>query len=91
MGVAVLMFCRPGMMTRRLVGTDIAHALPLALVAGMGHIHLGTVDFRLLLTLLVGSIPGIYVGSTLTSRVPELVLRCLLAVVLVTAGLLCIF
>jgi hypothetical protein len=90
MGVAVLMLCRPGITTRRLVGTDLAHALPLALVAGTGHLHLGTVDFGLLLALLVGSIPGIYVGSTLTGRVPEPVLRCLLAAVLVTAGLLCI-
>ena len=78
------------MMTRRMVGTDLAHALPLALVAGMGHLHLGTVDFGLLFGLLIGSIPGIYVGSTLSSRVPEPVLRTLLAVVLVTAGLLCI-
>lgn len=91
MGFAVLTLCRPGILTRRLVGTDLAHALPLALVAGMGHLHLGTVDFSLLFALLVGSIPGIYVGSTLTSRVPEPVLRCLLAAVLLTAGLLCIF
>lgn len=90
MGVAVMTICRPGMLTRRLVGTDLAHALPLALVAGMGHLHLGTVDPSLLIALLVGSIPGIYVGSTLTGRVPEPVLRCLLAAVLVTAGLLCI-
>lgn len=90
MGVAVMTIVRPGMLTKRLVGTDLAHALPLALVAGMGHLHLGTVDFGLLLALLVGSVPGIYVGSTLTGRVPEPVLRCLLAAVLVTAGLLCI-
>jgi uncharacterized membrane protein YfcA len=91
MGVAVVTICRPGISTRRLVGTDLAHALPLALVAGAGHLHLGTVDPALLLALLVGSIPGIYVGSTLTGHVPEPVLRCLLAAVLVTAGLLCIF
>lgn len=90
MCVAVLTLCRPGMATRRVVGTDLAHALPLALVAGMGHLHLGTVDLGLLFALLVGSIPGIYVGSTLTGRVPEPVLRCLLAAVLVTVGLLCI-
>jgi hypothetical protein len=90
MGVAVMTICRPGMSTRRIVGTDLAHALPLALVAGAGHLHLGTVDPALLVSLLVGSIPGIYVGSTLTGRVPEPVLRCLLAAVLVTAGLLCI-
>lgn len=90
LGVAVLTFCRPGLITKRLVGTDLAHALPLALVAGMGHLHLGNVDAGLLFALLVGSLPGIYVGSTLTGRVPEAVLRCLLAAVLVTAGLLCI-
>lgn len=90
MCVAVLTLCRPGMPTRRVVGTDLAHALPLALVAGFGHLHLGTVDLALLLSLLVGSIPGIYVGSTLTGRVPEPVLRCLLAAVLLGVGLLCI-
>lgn len=89
LGVTVLMVCRPGMTARRIVGTDLAHALPLALVAGIGHWHLGTVDFRLLIALLVGSLPGIYVGSSLTDKVPEPVLRSLLAAVLIAAGVTC--
>lgn len=90
-GIAALMLCRPGLSTRRLIGTDIAHALPLALVAGAGHLQvLGTVDVQLLLALLVGSIPGTYVGSSLSGRVPEPVLRSFLVAVLVAAGLLCI-
>ena len=83
------MVCRPTMAAKRIVGTDLAHALPLALVAGMGHLHLGTVDFALLAALLVGSLPGIYLGSSLTGRVPESVLRSLLAGVLLTAGIAC--
>ena len=90
LGVAVLMVCRPAMIVKRIVGTNLAHALPLALVAGAGHWRLGTVDFGLPAALLVGSIPGIYIGSSLTGRVSEPVLRCLLAVVLVAAGLMCI-
>ncbi len=89
LGVTVLMVCRPTMAAKRIVGTDLAHALPLALVAGMGHLHLGTVDFDLLAALLVGSLPGVYLGSSLTGRVPESVLRGLLAAVLLTAGILC--
>jgi uncharacterized membrane protein YfcA len=89
LGVTVLMFCRPNMPSKRIVGTNLAHALPLALVAGIGHWHLGTVDFSLLGALLVGSLPGIYIGSSLTGKVPEPVLRGLLAAVLLTAGITC--
>jgi hypothetical protein len=89
LGVAVLMVCRPSMEARKIVGTDLAHALPLALVAGIGHWHLGTVDFNLLASLLIGSLPGIYLGSSLTEKVPELVLRNLLAAALLTAGISC--
>lgn len=90
LGVAVLMICRPQMRPRHIVGTDLAHALPLALVAGLGHWTLGTVDFGLLAALLLGSLPGIYLGSSLTGRVPEPVLRSALTVGLVAAGLMCI-
>lgn len=90
LGVAVLMICRPSMQSKQIVGTNLAHALPLALIAGAGHWTLGTVDFGLLVALLIGSIPGIYLGSSLTGRVPESILRALLATVLVAAGLMCI-
>ena len=90
LGVAVLMICRPSMESKHIVGTNLAHALPLALIAGAGHWTLGTVDFGLLAALLIGSIPGIYLGSSLTGRVPERTLRAMLATVLVAAGLMCI-
>ncbi len=85
------MIGRPSMEAKRIVGTNLAHALPLALIAGAGHWTLGTVDFGLLGALLIGSLPGIYLGSSLTGRVPEPVLRAALATVLVAAGLMCIF
>ena len=89
LGVTVLMLCRPTMPAERLVGTDLAHAFPLALAAGLGHWRLGTVDWVLLASLLAGSLPGIYGGSALTGRVPEPVLRGLLAVVLSMAAVTC--
>ncbi len=91
LGVAVFMICRPMMESKRIVGTNLAHALPLALIAGAGHWTLGTVNFGLLAALLIGSMPGIYLGSSLTGRVPEPVLRGVLATVLGAAGLLCFY
>ncbi len=86
LGVTVLIFLYPQLTMRRVVGSDIAHAVPLTLVAGMGHWYLGTVDIPLLLNLLIGSLPGIVLGSYMTSRVPEAGLRSLLAAVLVLVG-----
>ncbi|MEO1969786.1 MAG: sulfite exporter TauE/SafE family protein [Sphingomonadaceae bacterium] len=70
----------------RIVGTDIAHAVPLALIAGLGHWLLGKVDFALLANLLIGSIPGVIVGSLLSSRAPDKLLRIALAAVLTVSG-----
>ena len=86
LGVTVLVFLYPHLPMRRIVGTDIAHAVPLTLLAGLGHWWLGTVDMPLLLNLLIGSLPGIVLGSYYTSRVPERGLRSLLAAVLVLVG-----
>ena len=86
LGVAVLFFLYPKLPTVRIVGSDIAHAVPLTLVAGLGHAHLGTVNWELLGALLVGSLPGIWLGSSLSSRVPDGVLRSGLAVILVVIG-----
>ena len=72
----------------RIVGTDIAHAVPLALVAGAGHWLIGSVKFVLLLNLLIGSIPGVIVGSLLSSRAPDNLLRPALAAVLTISGTL---
>ena len=85
-GVTVLLMLYRRLPVARIVGTDIAHAIPLTLVAGAGHWFLGSVDFGLLLNLLVGSIPGVIVGSLLSSRAPDAVLRPALAAVLTLSG-----
>jgi uncharacterized membrane protein YfcA len=85
-GVTVLLFLYPKMPPGRIVGSDIAHAVPLTLLAGAGHWYLGTIDWRLLLTLLIGSLPGIIVGSYLSSRARDAVVRFALAAVLVVVG-----
>ena len=85
-GVSVLAALYPLLPAKRIVGTDIAHAVPLTLVGGLGHLGLGHVDVGLLLALLVGSIPGILIGSRLAGMAPEWVLRPLLAVMLFYAA-----
>lgn len=85
-GVTALLLLYPRLPMAIIVGSDIAHAVPLTLVAGIGHWWLGSVDLPLLAGLLSGSVPGIIVGSYLAARVPELVLRPILAVTLVVVG-----
>lgn len=86
LGAAMLMFLYPSLPVKRIVGTDIAHAVPLTLIAGLGHLHIGTVDLKLLLILLLGSLPGIYLGSHLSGSVPERITRPLLASMLLLIG-----
>ncbi len=86
LGVAALFWLRPKMPATRIVGSDIAHAVPLTGVAGLGHMYLGTVDFKLLLALLIGSLPGIYLGSRACAHVPDKFLRVGLASMLVLIG-----
>lgn len=81
-GVTALLMLYPRLTVARIVGTDIAHAVPLALIAGAGHWYIGDVRGVLLLNLLIGSIPGVIVGSMLATRASDGVLRPLLAVVL---------
>ena len=81
-GVTALIVLYPGLPVARIVGSDIAHAVPLTVVAGIGHWMLGTVDLNLLASLLVGSIPAVVVGSLIGSRAPDRLLRVLLACVL---------
>jgi uncharacterized membrane protein YfcA len=85
-GVTVLMLLYPMLPLRRIIGADIAYAVPLTLVAGLGHASMGSVDWPLLTKLLAGSLPGIWVGSHLMSRIPERVIRSLLSVLLAYAG-----
>jgi uncharacterized membrane protein YfcA len=87
-GVVVLMVLYPSLLARRLVGTDIVHAIPLTFLAGVGHLGMGSVDFKALGLLLLGSVPGISVGSRITGVLPDWLLRIALAIVLVYAGVL---
>jgi uncharacterized membrane protein YfcA len=85
-GVTVLILLYPRIPLVRIVGSDIAHAVPLTLVAGAGHWLLGDVNWGLLGSLLIGSIPGILAGSWLAPRLPEAGLRPALASVLTVVG-----
>ncbi len=85
-GVLVLMLLDPALPLPRIVGADIAHAVPLTLVAGLGHASIGSVDWSLLALLLAGSLPGIWLGSHLMARTPERLIRSLLSVLLAYAG-----
>lgn len=85
-GVLVLMLLYPALPLPRIVAADIAHAVPLTLVAGFGHASIGSVDWPLLGLLLAGSLPGIWLGSRLMARTPERVMRSLLSLLLAYAG-----
>ena len=85
-GVSVLLILYPLLPLPRIVAADIAYAVPLTLVAGLGHASLGSVDWPLLAKLLAGSLPGIWLGSRLTHHTPDRVIRSLLSVLLAWAG-----
>jgi uncharacterized protein len=85
-GVSALVLLYPRLPTARIVGSDIAHAVPLTLLAGIGHWIMGSVDWHLIGSLLAGSLPGIFLGSYMSSRVPDTVLRLTLATTLIIVG-----
>jgi uncharacterized protein len=85
-GVTFLLILYPKLPASKLVGSDIAHAVPLTLIAGIGHWFLGSIDVALLVSLLVGSIPGVILGSYASARVPDKVLRPVLAGTLAVVG-----
>jgi len=85
-GVTVLLILYPALPASKLVGSDIAHAVPLTLLAGLGHWMMGSVNWQLLISLLTGSVPGIIVGSLLSARAPDRVLRPILASTLAIVG-----
>jgi uncharacterized protein len=85
-GATILLTLYPRSPIVRIVGSDIAHAVPLTLIAGAGHWWLGSVDFHLLVSLLAGSIPGIVISSHFASRVPDRVLRPIVAGTLAVVG-----
>jgi uncharacterized protein len=90
-GVTALLILYPRMSVSKIVGSDIAHAVPLTLVAGMGHWYIGNVDLSLLASLLVGSVPGVIIGSFIGSGASDRMLRPLLAGVLVLVGAKLVF
>lgn len=85
-GVTVLLLVYPMLPLPRIIGADIAYAVPLTLVAGLGHASLGSVDWPLLAQLLAGSLPGIWLGSRLVTRTPERLIRSALSLLLAWAG-----
>jgi uncharacterized membrane protein YfcA len=86
LGALILLLLYPRLSALRIAGTDIAHAVPLTLIAGAGHLWLGTVEAALLASLLAGSIPGIVASSLLAGRLPERTVRSFLALVLFAVG-----
>jgi uncharacterized membrane protein YfcA len=86
LGMTALLVLYPRAPVARLIGSDIAHAVPLTLIAGLGHFAMGSVDIGLLLSLLIGSIPGIIAGSLIASHMPDRVLTPILAVTLALVG-----
>ncbi|HYM33310.1 MAG TPA: sulfite exporter TauE/SafE family protein [Candidatus Cybelea sp.] len=90
-GVTVLLLLYPRLSVVRVIGSDIAHAVPLTLVAGLGHWMLGSVDGLMLASLLCGSLPGIVIGSYAANRLPEVVLRGTLAAVLLVVATRLVF
>jgi hypothetical protein len=87
LGAVMLLGLYPVRLTpARLVATDLAHAIPLALVAGAGHLLMGHVDFSLLGLLLLGSLPGVWLGAHFGGMLPDRVLRIAIAVVLAGVG-----
>lgn len=85
-GVTILVLLYPHLPIARIVGTDIAHAVPLTLVAGLGHLAVGAVNLSLLISLVIGSVPGIIAGSLVAPRAPERALRLVLALILTVVG-----
>jgi uncharacterized protein len=85
-GATCLILLYPNLPTAKIVGSDIAHAVPLTLVAGIGHWFLGSIDFQVFGFLILGSVPGILLGSYVAVRIPERALRLVLAVTLIAVA-----
>ena len=83
---AILLTIHSQIRVVKIIGSDIAHAVPLTFIAGLGYLFNGYVDLMLLLSLLIGSLPAIALGSRLSNRVPEKTLQGLLTVILLGLG-----
>ena len=90
-GTAALMLVYSRGAAREIVGTDIAHAVPLTFVAGAGHMLVGQIDVMLLVSLLIGSVPAIHLGAMATRRLPERLLRSVLILILLGLGVFYVF
>ena len=86
LGATMILLLYPRLDMKRLVGSDIAHAVPLTIVAGLGHASLGNVNWNLLMEMLMGSVPGIWIGAKLTRHLPETMTRFALCACLVLAA-----
>jgi hypothetical protein len=86
LGTTALLILYPRLPVARIAASDIAHAVPLTLIAGIGHWLMGSVDFALMFALLAGSIPGIIVGSLLSGRSSDAILRPVLAITLLVVA-----
>jgi len=86
-GGAILLLLYPTLRTRTIVGTDIAHAVPLTAVAGLGHLQLGHIDLSLLVSLIIGSLPAIYFGTIVGEKIPEKTLKYMVASILLVIGI----
>jgi uncharacterized protein len=85
-GSAILFLLYPHKRPINIVGTDLAHAVPLTAIAGIGHLHFGSIDFGLLVGLLFGGVPAIYLGSLIGKQLPDRILRPLIAFLLLLMG-----
>ncbi|HIF50862.1 MAG TPA: sulfite exporter TauE/SafE family protein [Thiotrichaceae bacterium] len=86
-GAAFLFFLYPRYKAIKIVATDLAHAIPITAIAGIGHAHIGTVDYFLLGSLIIGSLPGIYFGSHFGTLLPDKYMRPILACMLLAIGI----
>ncbi len=91
LGTATLLMLYPHLRIMQIVGTDLAHAVPITAIAGLGHMHLGTVDMNLLLGLLIGSLPGTFIGSHIGHLLPDRWIRIGLALILILTGIRMVF
>lgn len=85
-GAAILLLLYPNKKSINIIGTDLTHAVPLTAIAGAGHLHFGSVDFELLLGLLIGGLPCIYLGSFIGKKLPDKILRPLIGLSLLLMG-----
>jgi uncharacterized membrane protein YfcA len=85
--IVLLMLLYPALSSNELVGTDLVQAVPLVLAAAVGHLLFGDLQLGLTVSLLLGSVPGVYLGARVSSRAPDRVIRPLLVIVLTVSAL----